>query len=32
MSDRDVQIKTEIAAIWTMPKCKSYADKDVILG
>lgn len=31
MSDRDVQIKTEIAVIWAVPKCKSYADKDVIL-
>lgn len=32
MADGDVQIKIEITAIWTMPKCKSCADKDVILG
>lgn len=25
-------IKVEITVIWTMAKCKSYADKDVILG
>lgn len=32
MADGGVQIKIEIPVIWTMPKHKSYADKDVILG
>lgn len=32
MADGGVQIKIEVPVIGTMPKHKSYADKDVILG